>query len=67
LITTFWRAHPIDRESSVARGFVKNLTELKHIVINWAKEKKKSEDEHLKKVEDDLKGLLDERNLGFLS
>ena len=51
----------------MARGFVKNLTELKHIVINWAKEKEKREDEKLIKVEDDLKGLLDERNLGFLS
>jgi len=65
LVTDFWKAHPIDRESSMARGFVKNLTELKHIVINWAKEKKTREDAQLNTVEEELKTLLDERNLGF--
>jgi len=67
LITDFWRAHPIDRETSMARGFVKNLTELKNIVISWAREKKKREDEQLSKVEEDLNDLLDERNLGFIT
>eukprot|EP00253_Pinus_taeda_P008500 PITA_08500 len=67
LVSSFWKAHPIDREPSLARGFVKNLTELKHLVINWEKEKRNQEDELLEKVEKDLMTLLDERNLGFLS
>eukprot|EP00253_Pinus_taeda_P026822 PITA_26822 len=67
LVTSYWNAHPIDREPSFSRGFVKNLTELKHLVINWAKEKKKIEDERLTKIENDLADLLDERNLGFIS
>eukprot|EP00253_Pinus_taeda_P035296 PITA_35296 len=56
LITEYWRAQPIDRESSMARGFVKNLTELKHIVISWAREKKKREDVQLIKKKNILKG-----------
>eukprot|EP00253_Pinus_taeda_P032140 PITA_32140 len=67
MITSYWKAHPIDREPSFARGFVKNLTELKHLAISWAKEKKKGEDERLAKIEMDLENLLDERNLGFIS
>lgn len=51
----------------MARGFVKNLIELKHIVINWAREKKRREDELLSKIEEDLYALLDERNMGFIT
>lgn len=51
----------------MARGFVKNLMELKHIVINWAKEKKIREDVQLTSVEKELQALLDERNLGFIA
>eukprot|EP00253_Pinus_taeda_P006660 PITA_06660 len=67
LVTDYWRTHPIDRESSMARGFVKNLTELKHIMINWANDKKIREDVQLTTVEEELQALLDERNLGFIA
>jgi len=65
IVSDFWLAHPIDRESSLARGFVKNLTELKHIVIEWAKVKKAKDDEQLITVEENIRALTDENNLGF--
>eukprot|EP00253_Pinus_taeda_P004922 PITA_04922 len=67
LVTEYWKTHPINREASLAKGFCKNLTELKHIVINWAKEKNRKESAQLTTVEEELSSLLDERNLGFSS
>jgi len=43
LVTNFWVANPIDREASMAKVFCKNLTMLKHMAINWAKEKHSKE------------------------
>eukprot|EP00253_Pinus_taeda_P031163 PITA_31163 len=40
---------------------------LKHIVINWAKEKNKRDTAQLISVEEELSSLLDDRNLGFRS
>eukprot|EP00253_Pinus_taeda_P008313 PITA_08313 len=67
LVSDFWQTHPINREASLARGFCKNLTELKHIVINWAKEKNKRDLAQLISVEEELSCMLDDRNLGFRS
>eukprot|EP00253_Pinus_taeda_P004659 PITA_04659 len=65
LVSDFWQTHPINKEASLARGFCKNLTELKHIVINWAKEKNKRDSTQLISVEEELSSLLDDRNLRF--
>eukprot|EP00253_Pinus_taeda_P027637 PITA_27637 len=67
LVSDFWQTHPINREASLARGFCKNLSELKHIVINWAKEKNKRDSAQLLSVEEELRSMLDDRNLGFRS
>lgn len=67
LVSDYWMAHPIDREASLAKGFCKNLIELKHLVINWAKEKNAKEDAQLLHVEEELRALLDEQNLGFIT
>eukprot|EP00253_Pinus_taeda_P008490 PITA_08490 len=67
LVNDFWRAHPIDRETSLARGFCCNLNLLKHLTINWAREKNRKESESLTSIEADLHSLRDDRNLGFIS
>eukprot|EP00253_Pinus_taeda_P027374 PITA_27374 len=67
LVSDFWQTHPINREATLARGFCKNLLELKHIVISWAKEKNKRDTAQLISVEEELSSLLDDRNLGFRS
>lgn len=67
LVSDFWRTHPIDREASIARGFCKNLSDLKHIVINWAREKNNRDAAMLISVEEELSSMLDDRNLGFRS
>eukprot|EP00253_Pinus_taeda_P012292 PITA_12292 len=67
LVSDFWQTYPINREASLARGFCKNLTKLKHIVINWAKEKNKRDLVQLISVEEELSSMLDDRNLGFRS
>lgn len=67
LVSDYSKAHPINREASLTKGFCKNLSELKHIVINWAKEKNRKETAQLTSVEEELRTLLDERNLGFTS
>eukprot|EP00253_Pinus_taeda_P033720 PITA_33720 len=67
LVSDFWKAHPIDREAYLAKGFCKNLTLLKHLAINWAKEKNRKESEQLTHIEAKLCSLQDDRNLGFIS
>eukprot|EP00253_Pinus_taeda_P009046 PITA_09046 len=67
LVNDFWKAHPIDKEASLAKGFCSNLTLLKHITINWAKEKNRKESEQLTSIEAELLSLQDDRNLGFIS
>eukprot|EP00253_Pinus_taeda_P010718 PITA_10718 len=67
LVSDFWIANPINREESLAKGFYKNLTMLKHIAINWAKDKQSRENAQLTHIEAELSSLLDGRNLGFIS
>lgn len=39
MVSELWAANPIDRYDSLAKGFYHNLSKLKHLFINWAKEK----------------------------
>eukprot|EP00253_Pinus_taeda_P014598 PITA_14598 len=67
LIKEYWSSHPIDDSESYAKGFCRNLTELKHISIQWAKEKLKRDSAQLTQIEADLFSLTDDRGLGFIS
>eukprot|EP00253_Pinus_taeda_P004952 PITA_04952 len=65
LVSKYWKSHPISREATAARGFCKNLQELKHIVINWAREKNYRDSALLISVENELSSMIDDINLGF--
>eukprot|EP00253_Pinus_taeda_P025948 PITA_25948 len=67
MVSEFWAANPIDRFDSLAKGFCHNLSQLKHLSINWEKEKHQREDSLLSHIESELSTLLDERTLGFVS
>jgi len=67
MVSEFWATNPIDRFDSLAKGLCHNLSQLKHLSINWAKEKHQREDSILSNIESELSTLLDEQNLGFVS
>jgi len=67
LVSNFWIENPINRAESFAKGFCDNLFEIKHLSINWAREKHALETSQLTNIEAELSSLLDERNLGFIS
>eukprot|EP00253_Pinus_taeda_P029489 PITA_29489 len=67
VISDYWLAHPINGGESLARGFCKNLLEIKHLSINWAKEKHARDTAHLTHIESELSALTDEQGLGFIS
>jgi len=66
MVSDFWPINPIDRSNSMAKGFCLNLSKLKHLSINWAREKHQRENFTLLHRESELCSLLDERNLGFI-
>lgn len=39
MITDYWQSHPINGPESLAKGFCRNLSEIKHLSIVWAREK----------------------------
>eukprot|EP00253_Pinus_taeda_P012058 PITA_12058 len=67
MISEFWAAHPIRGTESLAKGFCRNLSEIKHISIGWAKEKQARDNAQLAHIEAELSTLTDERGLGFIS
>lgn len=67
LVSGFWSANPINRAKSLAKGFCNNLTKLKHLSINWAREKLIQENSQLTQIESELSSLLNERSLGFIT
>lgn len=52
---------------TLAEGFCSNLTKLKRLSINWAKEKYKRDDQTLGEIEQTLATLLDDQGWGFTS
>lgn len=50
---------------TLAEGFCSNLTKLKRLSINWAKEKTKRDDQTLDDIEQSLATLLDDQGRGF--
>eukprot|EP00253_Pinus_taeda_P003996 PITA_03996 len=67
MVSDFWVANPIDRSDSMEKGFCFNLSKLKHLSINWAREKHQRENSTLLHIELELSSLLDERSLGFIT
>eukprot|EP00253_Pinus_taeda_P015017 PITA_15017 len=67
LVSDFWVANPINRFDSLAKGFYNNLSNLKHLSINWAREKHLRENSLLSHIESELNSLLDEKSLGFIT
>eukprot|EP00253_Pinus_taeda_P030670 PITA_30670 len=67
LVKDYWLAHPISGNESFARCFCRNLSEIKHISIQWAKGKLERETALLAQIEADLSSLSDDRGLGFIS
>eukprot|EP00253_Pinus_taeda_P020087 PITA_20087 len=67
MITDYWSSHPIDSSESLAKGFCRNLSEIKHISIVWAKEKQARDIAQLTHIEAEICSLTDERGLGFLT
>jgi len=65
MVKEFWTQNPIDRSETLEKGFCSNLSQLKHLSINWAREKYKRENSALLLIESELSSLLDERGLGF--
>lgn len=66
LVTDFWAANLINRAESLAKGFCNNLSKLKHLSINWSREKLIRENSELVQIKYELSSLLDERSLGFI-
>ena len=52
-------------ESESARVFYNNMTRLKAIIIRWAREKKRYDEETLNKIEIELESLVGSDCLGF--
>jgi len=67
MVTEFWVANPIDRTDSLAKGFCSNPSQLKHLSVNWAREKNQRENAALLHIESELYSILDERGLGFIT
>ena len=53
------------RHRTLAEGFCYNLSQLKHLSINWSKEKYKRDDHSLSEIESELSDIMDDRNKGF--
>jgi len=67
MISEYWVNHPINDTESFAKGFCRNLAEIKHLSIKWAKDKQARDTSHLIIIESELSALTDERGLGFIS
>eukprot|EP00253_Pinus_taeda_P020757 PITA_20757 len=67
MISEYWVNHPINGTESFAKGFCRNLAEIKHLSIKWAKDKQARDTSHLIIIELELSALTDERGLGFIS
>eukprot|EP00253_Pinus_taeda_P031782 PITA_31782 len=67
LMADYWTSHPINDTESLAKGFCRNLSEIKHISIKWAKEKQNRDVAQLIQIEADLTSLTDDRGFGFIS
>eukprot|EP00253_Pinus_taeda_P031311 PITA_31311 len=67
MLADYWNSHPISDTESLAKGFYRNLSQIKHISIKWAKEKQNHDSAQLIQIEADLTSLTDDRGLGFIS
>eukprot|EP00253_Pinus_taeda_P031947 PITA_31947 len=67
LVKDFWTHNPIDRSDSLAKGFCMNLSQLKHLSIEWAREKNQKENPALMHIESEISSIIDERGLGFIT
>eukprot|EP00253_Pinus_taeda_P035172 PITA_35172 len=67
LVKDYWTQNPIDWADSLAKGFCKNLSQLKHMSIEWAREKNKQDNIALVHIEVKILSLTDERGLGFIT
>eukprot|EP00253_Pinus_taeda_P027180 PITA_27180 len=67
MIKDFWASHPIHGSAPLAKGFCRNLAEIKHLTIEWAKEKRNRETVQLSQIEVALCSLTDEKGQGFIS
>lgn len=67
LIKDYWASHPINDSVPLAKGFCRNLSEIKHITIKWARVKLERETAQLSHIEADLCSLTDDRGQGFMT
>ena len=67
LVKDYWTSHPISGHRSAVEGLCHNLSQLKHLSIERAKEKKAKDDQTIITIEAELNNLLDDRNKGFAS
>eukprot|EP00253_Pinus_taeda_P026585 PITA_26585 len=67
LVKDYWTQNPIDWADSLAKGFCMNLSQLKHMSIEWAREKNKQDNTALMHIEAKILSLTDERGLGFIT
>eukprot|EP00253_Pinus_taeda_P027166 PITA_27166 len=67
MIKDFWASHPIQGSAPLAKGFCRNLAEIKHLTIEWAREKRNREAIQLSQIEVALCSLTDEKGQGFIT
>lgn len=60
MISEYWINHPINGIESFAKGFCRNLSEIKHLSIKWAKDKQARDTSQLINIESELSALTNE-------
>lgn len=67
LITDYWNAHPISENTDPVNGLVRNLSEIKGKSREWAKTKRKQDDQILSQAEQAIEALEENSDGTYIS